>query len=258
MRVTFKVEGLKEVMAKAKRAGEAGVAAAGVALYAVGNNVVDKSMDKTPVDFGNLRGSHYVTHPVKRGGNVLVEVGVGTTAESYAVEQHENLTFQHKEGEAKFLEKALQEEAPQMPRMIQAFMNQALASGAVPALPTASVPTAPTSGRGAGRGGTQRAGPGQTKPPKVAPKPATLARRAARRAAALDRKLSRRKARERNKKIKRAVKRFGKSSRRAVKRVGKTTFRTGKKAVRSVKRTGKRVSKKVQRAFKRTRRRKKR
>jgi hypothetical protein len=71
-----------------------------------------------PIDTGNLRRSHYVTEPVITGSNVVVEFGCGGTAESYAIEQHENLAFGHKQDltgtsqiGAKFLERAMNEES---------------------------------------------------------------------------------------------------------------------------------------------------
>lgn len=143
--MSIEVKGLKGVEDKLKKALADLEKAAGVGLYAVGNNMVAESMERTPVDVGNLRGSHYVTHPEKQG-RITVEIGVGTTAESYAVEQHENLS-QHAEGEAKFLEKGIAAVRGEVPRMIKEFASQVLKEGgSVPRVPNTGTPAAPQTG----------------------------------------------------------------------------------------------------------------
>ena len=62
-----------------------------------------ESMVNTPVDFNNLRPSHYVNGALI-GKNPVAEVGV--TAD-YGLYVHENLEAKHEVGTAKFLENAI-------------------------------------------------------------------------------------------------------------------------------------------------------
>ena len=78
--------------------------AAAAALYQEGLAVDADSVKRTPVDTGRLRATHYVTPPVQRGDDVIVEVGNGT---EYAVYVHERTELRHTTGEAKFLQNAL-------------------------------------------------------------------------------------------------------------------------------------------------------
>ncbi len=64
-----------------------------------------RSQAKTPVDLGNLKGSHYIeTGSTPRGP--VVEVGL--TA-NYSVFVHEDLEAHHPTGQAKFLQAAINE-----------------------------------------------------------------------------------------------------------------------------------------------------
>jgi hypothetical protein len=79
--------------------------AAGAALYQEGMGLWNAAVKRTPVEFGVLRNSAYVSPPTQRGANVTVEVGFGT---EYAIPQHERLDYQHpRGGEAKYLSNAI-------------------------------------------------------------------------------------------------------------------------------------------------------
>jgi hypothetical protein len=62
-----------------------------------------QSKKLTPVDTGNLKGSHYVKMEESAAGNPVARIGC--TAE-YAIYVHENLEAHHPTGQAKFLETA--------------------------------------------------------------------------------------------------------------------------------------------------------
>lgn len=84
--------------------------AAGAALYQEGMQLWNKAVRLTPVEFGVLRNSAYVSPPVERGNNVTVEVGFGT---QYAIPQHERLDYQHpRGGQAKYLSTAVVQAQP--------------------------------------------------------------------------------------------------------------------------------------------------
>jgi hypothetical protein len=85
------------------RAGQRGRNAALSALYLIGNNMMTKAKELTPVNTGALRGSGYVTLP--QGDTV--EMGFGGPAKEYAADVHEDLHMSHRVGESKFLEKAI-------------------------------------------------------------------------------------------------------------------------------------------------------
>lgn len=68
-----------------------------------------------PVEQGILRDSGYVKDPVIEGEHITVEMGYGGPDIPYALEQHENLTFNHPGGkQPKYLERPMLEEAPGM------------------------------------------------------------------------------------------------------------------------------------------------
>lgn len=68
---------------------------------------------RTPVDTGTLRSSGFVENPKWVEAHTLrVELGFGGPAESYAIYVHEDLEAFHRVGEAKFVERPLNESAP--------------------------------------------------------------------------------------------------------------------------------------------------
>ena len=82
--------------------------AAAMGLYALGFDIIALAVAKTPVDTGRLRASRYVAPPVLRGSTHVVELGFGTR---YAAPVHERIDVAHSTGEAKFLQKAINEKA---------------------------------------------------------------------------------------------------------------------------------------------------
>jgi hypothetical protein len=73
-------------------------------LKAAAMEIKGVSQAMCPVKSGTLRGSAYVDD-LENG----YEIGYGGAAESYALDQHENLHYYHKVGQAKFLELAFLE-----------------------------------------------------------------------------------------------------------------------------------------------------
>lgn len=67
-----------------------------------------------PVKLGALRSSGHVTAVERVGRIVLVRLVYGGVSAPYAIIQHERLDFQHKVGEAKYLERPLNEAVPGM------------------------------------------------------------------------------------------------------------------------------------------------
>lgn len=67
---------------------------------------------RTPVDTGALRASEAIEGPVREGRRIYVTVVAGGPAAPYAFTVHEDLEAFHPHGEAKFIERPLQESAP--------------------------------------------------------------------------------------------------------------------------------------------------
>ncbi len=88
--------------------------AAARALYQEAELVMGKSKEMCPVDTGTLRDSGYVKPPETTADKVSVEMGYGGAAQEYAIYVHENLNANHPVGEAKFLEKPVNEVKPQL------------------------------------------------------------------------------------------------------------------------------------------------
>lgn len=94
---------------------------AAAALYQEALIEQKESMKRTPVDVrkggsggGTLRDSHETSAPYYKGKFLNVDISVGGPAAPYAVVQHEDMSFLHKVGQAKFLESTIMESAPYM------------------------------------------------------------------------------------------------------------------------------------------------
>lgn len=98
-------------------------------LYEGGEHILKEAINLTPLDTGTLRRSGTVTvgglpdadatyqqakttdvqsKPAPMGGQPEVYVSMNTP---YAIDQHENLHYRHKDGQAKYLETAYLQEA---------------------------------------------------------------------------------------------------------------------------------------------------
>lgn len=105
--MAVRVTGQDEIIRNIKRYIQQYPEEVGAAIYEEGLALMAVSQPKVPVDTGRLRGSAYVTPPIEQQNNSpLVEVGYGT---DYAIWVHERTELNHTTGEAKFLEKAVNE-----------------------------------------------------------------------------------------------------------------------------------------------------
>lgn len=95
------------------------------ALFIEGEETMAESKPLVPVDEGVLRASGFVLLPVVTKDEVYVDIGYGGPAGSgniggetndkdvgYAIIQHEDLTFFHTVGQAKYLEQPLNKRKP--------------------------------------------------------------------------------------------------------------------------------------------------
>ena len=87
---------------------------------------------RTPVKYGDLRGSVRVEGPFREGfigRSIYTKIVVGGAAVPYAIFVHEDLDAQHEVGQAKFLESVLLESRPYMAARVarRIELNRALA-----------------------------------------------------------------------------------------------------------------------------------
>ena len=73
-------------------------------LEKLANEIQSLSQSRCPVDTGTLRGSARTQRE-----DTKVMVGYGGAASGYSVDQHENMSYHHEVGQAKFLESAFDE-----------------------------------------------------------------------------------------------------------------------------------------------------
>lgn len=140
------VKGGKQVQDNMDKAAAQILQAMAAGMYLATNNIAVTSMRNTPVDFGVLKGSHYVTLPQNDGKNIRVEIGVGGPAASYAVKVHE-LDRPHKVGESKFLEKAIHQHTGGIQEEVRQLASRAMSHmGAAVQMPAGVVPKTPNEG----------------------------------------------------------------------------------------------------------------
>lgn len=85
----------------------------------VERNVLEPSQQIVPYLSGDLHDSGYVSDAVVIGDSAAVTVGYGNDEVNYALDQHENPTYEHQEGKSdKFLEKPILEWAKEGPSRI--------------------------------------------------------------------------------------------------------------------------------------------
>jgi hypothetical protein len=124
----------QQVEAALRKRLEAVVKAAEAALYQAGSIIMTEAKERAPLDIGTLRNSGYVTLPRRQGDDVMVEAGFGGAAKAYAVIQHEELSYRHEVGEAKYLENAINAKEQEVQERVRRMAGQALQSGIVGAL----------------------------------------------------------------------------------------------------------------------------
>lgn len=96
--------GAPELVTRLNIATIAAPAAMGMALWKEANAIMAASMPLVPVDLGILRASHFVDSPQMDGDDMTIDFGYGGAASAYAWVQHEELSYQHSVGQAKYLE----------------------------------------------------------------------------------------------------------------------------------------------------------
>ncbi len=117
------IEGLDEAIKNMNKMFIKSPVAVSKALDKVANSVLAESIQLTPVDTGTLRRSQKVTNKKVGIDEVSVEVRADT---DYAVYVHENLQARHPQGQAKFLESAVNTIAPEIEMIVATGMRSVL------------------------------------------------------------------------------------------------------------------------------------
>jgi hypothetical protein len=226
-----KMRGVKKLLKKLEQIGKDAPKVLGGALYQEGLAIDALATERTPVDTGRLRATHYVTPPQKTdtGTGRVVEVGFAT---DYAVYVHEMTGSNHTTGQAKYLESAMKERTPEfLPRLARRAL-QNLKKG-VEFKPQSGAPRRPNDKGEEWQDGErektkrrqakkrERDEKSRAKRAKKADKEATRERKKAERATkkrtrelAKDRKARERRAKKRLRELKKAVKKRAKPKRR--------------------------------------------
>lgn len=97
--------GLDKVLENLNALPEQIISALGRALYQEGEGLMAEAKPITPIDTGVLRSSGFVKPPAVTDNDIVVEVGFGGAAASYALIVHERLDAYHNPPtQAKYLE----------------------------------------------------------------------------------------------------------------------------------------------------------
>lgn len=99
----YSLTGADKMILVLTRLSNTAVQAAAAAMYEDAEETMTISKGLVPVDTGVLRASGYVDQPEISSNNIIVRMGYGGAASSYALEQHERTDFHHTVGQDHFL-----------------------------------------------------------------------------------------------------------------------------------------------------------
>lgn len=135
--MSLTITGLPELMAKLSAIAQGQVTAVATALYQEAEGIMTEAKQRTPVDTGALRASGHVAPPTRVGNTTEIVLAFGgsgfanedgTPVDAYAIYVHEDLSKHHPVGQAKFLESAILEAAPELPDRIAERMKRDVAA----------------------------------------------------------------------------------------------------------------------------------
>lgn len=124
---TVVLTGLDALLQRLQRVGGNLPAVVGPALYREGEAIMTAAKRRTPFKTGALRASGTVLPPEQQGSSVVVTLGFGGPAVNYAVFVHENLSAIHPSGEAKFLERPVDEARAGLEQRLGAALSREIA-----------------------------------------------------------------------------------------------------------------------------------
>jgi hypothetical protein len=141
--LTVKLAGDRELMRELRKAAADAPHILGAGVYALASTVATRSKRNAPKDIGTLRASGYATLPRVTGKKVVCDVGHGGPAADYAVPQHERMDYNHTEGGAKYLQRAVESVAASGMKLVARYALIAMQTGAKTPSPFPGLPTNP-------------------------------------------------------------------------------------------------------------------
>lgn len=97
------IRGLAETKRAMRQYGRRANRALAGGLYQEGERIMAASKKEVPVDTGVLRSTGHVQLPKEEAGRIQVTLGYGGPAAPYALRQHEELSYKHRVGKARYL-----------------------------------------------------------------------------------------------------------------------------------------------------------
>jgi hypothetical protein len=125
--IEIELVGAKELAEILAVAGAKAIPALKQALNEEGQIAFRNSQRIVPVDTGTLRRSGVLLPAKENGTSVEVVMGYGGAASAYALRQHENLNYRHREGkQAKYLEEPVMQRKVKLAENIKRRMQRIL------------------------------------------------------------------------------------------------------------------------------------
>lgn len=141
--IQLEIKGDGPIVAELRRMQKICPPAAASTIYAFATRVMRESVKRTPTSTGELKDSAYVTMPSTTSTRLSIELGYGS---EHAVQVHEDTEASHDDGEAKFLQKALDgARSGAVPQLERDFLTALKSDGA---LPRGEFPAQPKMGPG--------------------------------------------------------------------------------------------------------------
>lgn len=143
-KVKMQITGLDKIVKNLQMAQQQWIRSFEAAVYLEANNWMAESKRIVPVDTGTLKGSGYVTLPERQGNKIVVEMGYGGPAATYAVIQHENMYYRHRPGQqAKYLSTIINRYVGKFKDIVGIIASEHFRQGSGGASKTAGMPTHP-------------------------------------------------------------------------------------------------------------------
>ena len=120
------VTGLNQVQANLNNIKTETVKSIERTMFLIVSDLKSEAVKIAPKDTGDLRRSAS-TEVINQNDIISGKIGFN---EPYALEQHENLTFQHTDGQAKYVETPLLAKTPKYKAMLDKAIASAIAKGA--------------------------------------------------------------------------------------------------------------------------------
>lgn len=120
----MELEGLDLTVEKIRNIGEDLDRHLASILYDVAEPRIKKMKDRTPVRDGHLKSSVKILPAKRTRQGIEVQWAAGGVATAYALVQHENLSFQHTVGQAKYISSVVYEDAGAMKSELQQGISE--------------------------------------------------------------------------------------------------------------------------------------